>query len=201
MDEPPDDLDWSPLRTGGALFRTHRAVQPGPRFELVPSGGARGLMIGIALAGVATLLGGAVGSRVWDDGGLLFVGVMMFVTAEVLALLLRRLLDHRHVFDRASGLYRWTRRPAGELRLADVRALQVLRKRVHGPDSDYDSDELTSCCSTAAASTCSITANQSRCSQTPKRSQRGSASHFGRVPRSLNRAARAAPRPRSAARE
>jgi hypothetical protein len=124
------------------LFRTHRALQQEQRFELVPSGGARGLIVGIAVLGVAMLVGGLVGSRVWADMGLLWVGAAMFVTCGVLALLLRRLLAHSHVFDRASGRYRWTRRPAGELALADVRGLQVLRKRVHGPDSDYDADEL-----------------------------------------------------------
>jgi hypothetical protein len=142
MDAPPEDLDWTPLRSGGALFRTHHAVQDEQRFELVPSSGARGLIVGVALLGAAMLVGGFVGYRVRADMGLLVVGAAMFVVCEVLAILLRRLLEHSHLFDRASGRYRWTRRPAGELSLVDVRGLQVLRKRVNGPESDYDCDEL-----------------------------------------------------------
>jgi hypothetical protein len=142
MDEAPESLDWTALRSGGAVFRTHRRQQVDDRFELVPSGHARMLIATSAITGVVVLLGGVIVWRTHDDAGALVVGISMFVVAQTLALLLLRLLDHRHVFDRVSGRYSWTKRPAGSLALAELRGLQVTRKRVIGPESDYDSDEL-----------------------------------------------------------
>lgn len=142
MDPVPDDLDWTPLRAGGAVFRTHRVQHDDVRFELVPSGSARALIGTSSLIGFVLLIGGVILWRWHADMGALIVGVVMFVVAQILVLLLHRLLDHRHVFDRASGRYSWTRRPAGSLALAELRGLQITNKRVIGPESDHDSEEL-----------------------------------------------------------
>lgn len=142
MDPVPDDLTWTPLRSGGAVFCTHRRQHDEVRFELVPSSSARTLIATSSLIGFAVLIGGAIIWQQQADMGALIVGVSMFVVAQILALLLHRLLDHRHVFDRASGRYSWTRPPAGSLALAELRGLQITSKVVHGPESDYDCEEL-----------------------------------------------------------
>lgn len=145
----PDDLEWTPVRPGGAAFGTHRLVTQADRLEFRPSGRAKALVGVIGFAGVATMIGGAIFHHQTGDVGALVVGVVMLVPSAVLVWLLRGLLFNYRVFDRKLGLY-WDTREGGDRRrpgpralaLADVRGLQIIRERVIGPESDYDADEL-----------------------------------------------------------
>ncbi len=139
---PPADLDWTPLRPGGAIFRTHHLLVTAPqRIELQPSKSARALVMSFAVVGLASPCVAAWWFVTYSDAGALVVGAMLFVVCLVLVLLLRKQLDNRRVFDAELGRYSSTREPL-ELPLARIRALQITRERVIGPDSDFDSDEL-----------------------------------------------------------
>jgi hypothetical protein len=138
---PPESLDERPAVAGGSLFRTHRVVEAGERLELVPSSTVRGVVIGLSIFAPASLAAGALFAQRHADPGLLIVGIMLSLTSGVLALLLRRLLNHRHVFDRAAGRYVGTLAKV-ELPLAEIVGLQIVEKTVHGPESDYPCWEL-----------------------------------------------------------
>ncbi|MFV8751755.1 hypothetical protein ACNOYE_14515 [Nannocystaceae bacterium ST9] len=145
---PPDELEWTPLRWGGASFGTHVLVGDDSRLELRPSTGAKVLVHGLWLAGVLTMAGGLFVYLNDADLGGLFVGVPMLLVGVGLSLFLRRLLTHR-VFDRGLGRY-WDTREGGDrfrpgpraLALAELRGVQVVREDVIGPESNYVADEL-----------------------------------------------------------
>lgn len=139
---PPTELDWKPLRSGGAAFQTHRLLPSAERLTFVPSGPARLLIGGSALTAAAAPIIGALVWRSSDDAGALVVGGAIGVTMLALALLMRRTLDHRHVFDRATSRYTCTQPDAPTVAFDDIVGLQITRKTVTGPDSNYDSDEL-----------------------------------------------------------
>lgn len=139
MTESPDPP--RPAVAGGSLFRTHHVVELPDRLELQPSATARGVVIGLAVFAPLALAVGAVYGHLHRDPGALIVGIMLFLTTGVLAVLLRRLLDHRHVFDRARERYFGTRERI-ELPLGDIVGLQIVQKTVHGPQSDYACWEL-----------------------------------------------------------
>ncbi len=145
----PEDLDWSPVRSGGAIFGTHRARFTPDRVEFSPTRGTYVLVGVIASAGALTLIGSVAFYVLEQDPGALIVGILMLVTSLVLVIGLRKLLFNHRIFDRSRGLY-WDTREGGDRQqpgpkaqpLADIRAIQITREHVAGGDANFDSDEL-----------------------------------------------------------
>jgi hypothetical protein len=141
-DQPPEDLDWSPLVPGGAAFRTHRLLAPTPtRIELHPSANARALVGAFALGSMI-----AVGFVVWrsvaqDVPGIVTAGAFAVIFAGF-ALMLHKLLDNHRYFDAELGRYWSTRKASEPVPLSSIRGLQITPERVIGPESDYDAYEL-----------------------------------------------------------
>ena len=148
-EQPPDDLDWSPLVPGGASFRTHCLIAPTPtRIELHPSASARALVGVVASTGVI-----ASGFVVWGvvvkDGAAIVTGGVFVLTVGVLSLLLHRQLDNRRCFDAELGCY-WRARGAVDQQrpgpdavpLSSIRALQITPELVHHSEGDYTAYEL-----------------------------------------------------------
>lgn len=146
-EQPPEDLDWSPLVPGGAAFRTHRLVErTATRIELHPSAQARTLIGVVASLGVVALGFVVWGIVVNDPPAMVTAGVFV-VTTGVLALLLRRQLDNCRFFDAQLGCY-WRSRGAGDppgsdaVPLSSIRGLQITPERIVNSESDYDAYEL-----------------------------------------------------------
>ena len=145
----PEDLDWSPVRSGGAIFGTHRARFTPDRVEFSPTRGTYVLVGVIASAGALTLIGSVAFYVLEQDPGALIVGILMLVTSLVLVIGLRKLLFNHRIFDRSRGLY-WDTREGGDRQqpgpkaqpLTNVRAIQITREHVAGGDANFDSDEL-----------------------------------------------------------
>ncbi len=145
----PEDLDWSPVRSGGAIFGTHRARFTPDRVEFSPTRGTYVLVGVIASAGALTLIGSVAFYVLEQDPGALIVGILMLVTSLVLVIGLRKLLFNHRIFDRSRRLY-WDTREGGDRQqpgpkaqpLTNVRAIQITREHVAGGDANFDSDEL-----------------------------------------------------------
>lgn len=156
--ELEDDIDWTPLKGGGANFKTHHLVQASPsRLEIRPSV----QMILFCLLFMA--LGGGVGGVFVVTGireGDLMMAVMPGLIGLVFVLVGALLLksgSKRRVFDLSLGGYwRGSSKLNGAQALAnqkewawlqDIKALQLLRERVtssssNGSRSTYWSYEL-----------------------------------------------------------
>jgi hypothetical protein len=144
-------VDWSPVKHGGANFRTKRLVARGPgRFEVRVTWQsiafcALFIAVGLGVGGGALVAGGGSSSLealVPLCFGALFAGI---------GAVMLYFFSRPAVFDRQLGWY-WrgnpTLRAPGEIRrlgdateLANVQALQVLTERVSGKSS-YNSYEL-----------------------------------------------------------
>ena len=80
--DAPPELDWKPLLTGGAVFRTHRPVwieRAGQRVELrfVPSGGAKLLITVVVLAGVFAMVSAMIYGFRYDEGAAIVGGALL----------------------------------------------------------------------------------------------------------------------------
>jgi hypothetical protein len=148
-EQPPADLDWSPLVPGGAAFRTHQLVVRSPaRIELHPSIQARALIGVFASIGVIAVAIAVWGIIIDEPAAIVTAGVFV-LTCSVLVLLLHRQLDNRSFFDAELGRC-WSSRDAGDPRrlgpdpvpLSSIRALQNTSEVVIGPEGDYTAYEL-----------------------------------------------------------
>ena len=150
MAPPPEDLDWTPARSGGAAFQTHALFELGDRIELQPSSISRVFVLGLFGVGVGVLaVSGWYGLR-HDDDAALITGVIMCLALCAIGALVRRLLFNARVFDRGRGLY-WDTREGGTIdappegggvRLDAIRGLQIVGEMVVSSESDYFAEEI-----------------------------------------------------------
>ncbi len=133
LDRPqwsPEDLDWSPLRPGGALFGTHEGnlirvgVGDGDGeerevFEFGPTRASRVLVYGLGGGALFSVVVGLVAQRVWSDPALVVVGVAAGLALAIIAALLWRMLFNYRLFSRTfvlgevQGCY-WDTREGGD---------------------------------------------------------------------------------------
>jgi hypothetical protein len=145
-EEPPPDLDWSPLVPGGSVDRTHRVLAPkATRLELHPAVGILmliGLSVALAAGGFSLMLWALVtieepiGKAMFGGLGL-FMGLIFTVGAVVL----RRRVDNRMFFDKELGHYGETR-GADTVPLPSIRGLQLTPERVVETEGYHDVYEL-----------------------------------------------------------
>jgi len=145
-------IEWSPVKHGGANFRTKRLMARGPgRFEVRTTWQtvafcALFMAVGLGVGGGAMFAGGRGSSSFEALAPLLFGALFAGIGATMLYFFSRPA-----VFDRQLGWY-WRGSPAlrapGEIRrlseateLSNIQALQVLTERVSGKSS-YNSYEL-----------------------------------------------------------
>ena len=140
-EQPPQDLDWSPLVPGGAAFKTHRLVVPAAtRIELHPSAQARTL-VGLFVTGALIACGFVAWGIVAEDFAMVVVAGPFALIFGGFSFYLHRLLDNRRYFDAARGQY-W-REPKSELvSLSSIRGLQITPEEISGGESDFTAYEL-----------------------------------------------------------
>jgi hypothetical protein len=143
---------WSPLKKGGANFKTHNLIKQSPmvlKFQLSLAGK---LFIGVFMVlGLGLLVGGiyALFSKSGSEGILITtIGATFFA----ISVFMYRTMAVPVVFDRSLGvIWRGHKLPklsgnqhnSQKLSYAnDVHAIQILSERIHTDKNSYDSYEL-----------------------------------------------------------
>jgi len=151
-----EQIDWTPLKGGGANFRTHKLIAgPRPdRIEFKPTLGMK-LFVGLfPVLGLGLCIGTAYGAVAVDSAELLVLIIVGTVGVAFLAggVATFYVTTRPRVFDKSVGYYwRGRKRPdlafAGEElnhahTLESVHAIQLLREFVRGNKRNYYSYEL-----------------------------------------------------------
>ncbi len=149
-----EQVEWTPLKEGGANFRTHQLVPGlGNRMEFRATAGARLFCLLFLLVGLG-VLAGAVVMAVKGSEGVLPVLVLTFlglVFAGIGGGMLYA-MTRRVVFDKDSG-YFWRGRRDPQMALLGaaegeftpltrIHAIQILSERCHSDSNTYTSYEL-----------------------------------------------------------
>jgi hypothetical protein len=141
LEEPPPDLDWSPLVPGGAEFRTHRLIEvAATRLELRSS--VSGLVfLGLSVLGTVICFGLMIGILVVSGELLSLAFGAIGLLLAVAALVVRRRVANRRFFDTKLGHYGDTRESV-TIALPSIRGLQITPEQVWSGEGEFTSYEL-----------------------------------------------------------